>query len=384
MSAQSSKRQRVERIGTEKKSIPFPTGDDIRTRIGLLLFGTLLAIILTEVVVRTIEPHLHPEHWRDRPLQSYMPESTPDNRNFPFTAKKPPGTFRIIVVGDSFTFAGKVHFDDNFVARLQRMLNLNVEQPKVEVLNWGVPGFSTPQEANLIRTAMNGFEPDLILLQVTLNDPEIDSFGKLHDTVQARREAMLGNWFVVHWKTLGLLVNRYYNHLQNNEYLSYHLGLFSDRKTWKRFSAAVDRIATSSQSHKIPVLPVIFPMFSHPFNTQYPFTAIHQQLREKFESDGMHALDLLDSFHDIPPERLQAIPGEDAHPNEIAHRIAADTIYSELVRAELIPAKAVVRKLRPGGRHLPQIVFEGKIPVDSDNDAEAKPPQPVPDAAAED
>jgi hypothetical protein len=52
---------------------------------------------------------------------------------------------------------------------------------------------------------------------------------------------------------------------------------------------------------------------------------------------GIPILDLRSHFQGIDVYRLQLIPGKDTHPNEIAHRIAAEAILRFLNQRHLIP-----------------------------------------------
>ena len=50
------------------------------------------------------------------------------------------------------------------------------------------------------------------------------------------------------------------------------------------------------------------------------------------------ALDLYPAFAGIPLDRLQVIVGQDFHPNEIGHRIAAEAILEWLKKDALLPS----------------------------------------------
>jgi hypothetical protein len=56
-------------------------------------------------------------------------------------------------------------------------------------------------------------------------------------------------------------------------------------------------------------------------------------------------LDLLPAFQGIPVERMQVIPGNDFHPNEIGHRIAAEWILRWLANREVLPAAIIPQSL---------------------------------------
>src|SRR5207237_10295818 len=59
---------------------------------------------------------------------------------------KPAGVFRVVVLGDSFTFGGKVQVEDTFPAALEREFRSADPSLPTEVLNLAVPGYNTEQE----------------------------------------------------------------------------------------------------------------------------------------------------------------------------------------------------------------------------------------------
>jgi hypothetical protein len=57
-------------------------------------------------------------------------------------------------------------------------------------------------------------------------------------------------------------------------------------------------------------------------------------------------VDLFPCFKDMDQSRLQYIPYKDSHPSEIAHRIAAEALWQDLVHSGLLPTK-IKRGCRP-------------------------------------
>jgi hypothetical protein len=80
--------------------------------------------------------------------------------------KKPPNTFRVAVLGDSFIEAFQVPEDQTFCAALERELGQCefLDGRRVEVLNFGVSGYGTAQELLMLRHYVWPYEPDLVVL----------------------------------------------------------------------------------------------------------------------------------------------------------------------------------------------------------------------------
>jgi hypothetical protein len=79
---------------------------------------------------------------------------------------KPPGAFRIAVLGDSMTEAMQVPREQNFCSILEHRLRdcAAMADKKPEVLNFGVSGYGTAQELILLSERVWRYQPDLVLL----------------------------------------------------------------------------------------------------------------------------------------------------------------------------------------------------------------------------
>jgi hypothetical protein len=97
---------------------------------------------------------------------------------------KPRGHFRILGLGDSYTFGYGVSWSDCYLTILKRRLNGN-SQP-IEVINAGCPRWGTADE--LIFLTMEGvkYQPDLVLLAFHDNDVTDTSFSRVFRLVHRR------------------------------------------------------------------------------------------------------------------------------------------------------------------------------------------------------
>lgn len=79
---------------------------------------------------------------------------------------KPPGVFRIALVGDSVVEGyGLGHMEETIGTQLQRLLRGNFE-----VLSAGVRGYNTRAEVELVRLRVLPYQPDLVVLVFVPND----------------------------------------------------------------------------------------------------------------------------------------------------------------------------------------------------------------------
>ncbi len=337
------------RDGAESSQIAAPSPQS-RARAWLqnfvLLLGTsLLCLGAIEIFVRySLAPAPVGPSWSDRPAFYYKAADTPSFSNLRHEPSKAPGTFRIAVVGDSFTFPTYMQFDDAFPARLERILRLNGGETAnhVEVLNYGKKGLSTRSEVKVVQHALQG-NPDLVVLQITLNDPQKRAFHTLKDlnlpnyTFGELVITPESHPILYYWKTLGWIAKRVHNSRTRESLIRYHQDLFKDPETWDPFSNAIRAIKAECDERGVKLVTLVFPMFFSRIDDSYPFAAAHAKIGSLLSELGVPSLDLLSTFRNIPPERLHVMPGVDSHPNELAHARAAEALYTFLQAQKLLP-----------------------------------------------
>ena len=86
-----------------------------------------------------------------------------------FADAKRPGVFRIVCLGDSSTFGMNVDDADPYPQVLQRLLDQRAPG-RFEVLNLGVPGYSSRQGLELLRQQALKYQPDLVIFAFGTND----------------------------------------------------------------------------------------------------------------------------------------------------------------------------------------------------------------------
>jgi hypothetical protein len=95
-------------------------------------------------------------------------------RDNEYSLAKPPGTYRIMMLGDSTTFGWGVPLEDTAAKILERKLNngRTAGDNEFEVINAGVGNYDTVQEVTYYETRGRVFRPNLVVLVFFINDPE--------------------------------------------------------------------------------------------------------------------------------------------------------------------------------------------------------------------
>ena len=88
--------------------------------------------------------------------------------------EKPKGTYRILVLGDSFMEALQLRFEESFPSLLERELSTTTGKT-IEIINGSVSGWGTDDELTYLTRYGLRFQPDLVLLGMTLHNDVTDN-----------------------------------------------------------------------------------------------------------------------------------------------------------------------------------------------------------------
>ena len=83
-----------------------------------------------------------------------------NDRDYPL--QKSPGAFRVLVVGDSFGWAGGL--EGNYTALLERMFERREGAHKIDIVNTGYPGTQTGEQLVMLKKYALQYNPDLVIL----------------------------------------------------------------------------------------------------------------------------------------------------------------------------------------------------------------------------
>lgn len=113
----------------------------------------------------TIETH---EDWLPY-VSTYTINSDSLNERFEYEEQKKEGVFRIITLGDSFTYGSYVNTKDNWTEVLEDSLNSKKKCPQIrkfEVINLGVGGYDAAYEVERYKLRGTKYQPDLIIMLI--------------------------------------------------------------------------------------------------------------------------------------------------------------------------------------------------------------------------
>lgn len=191
-------------VGNEARRPPSPLA-----RLSLVALGLIVPLLLLELALRALGPLLpgdyqtasfvetHPafgrrnrpgEGWkRTSEYTSWVAINSKGLRGPEIEFAKPPGETRVLVLGDSFTFAEQVNQHETFVSRLEQRLNAAGGSRTFRVLNGGSNGWSTANE--LIYLAKEGvrYEPDVIVVALYVGNDITDNFRRVAAARDAER-----------------------------------------------------------------------------------------------------------------------------------------------------------------------------------------------------
>ena len=308
-----------------------------------IVLGCLVGAVLGELLLRLVP--VGGTQYKNTSLytQHQTPQSRPDFRQRPYRLDKSPGTFRILVVGDSFTWGTGVYSDDTYPDRLQRRLNALEPEVPIEVIAWARPGWNTEQELEAVREELPRLQPDLMILSFVFNDPEPSVYLERNERQKAfARRQPTGRLTTLLYRRSRLYhtpFDRFENVRQRRNLTAFYHDSFRDGPAWRACVRALVGFRSLTQKKSVPLLLVVFPIFDSELDESYPYRDLHQAVQRTAEGLDIPLLDLLPTFDGMEARRLAVVPFTDAHPNELAHRIASDRLMLYLLEQDLVPVE---------------------------------------------
>jgi lysophospholipase L1-like esterase len=159
----------------------------ILAEVGLRILGITYPVFDAYDATRGVALKPGKQGWYYGEGGAYVKINSLGYRDVEHTREKPPGVFRIAVLGDSMTEARQVSIADTFCKQLEKRLSGRPEfgNLKVEVLNFGIGGYGTDQELLTLRLHVLDFSPDLVMLTFGPGNDVSGNFKQLLSQVKS-------------------------------------------------------------------------------------------------------------------------------------------------------------------------------------------------------
>jgi len=236
----------------------------------------------------------------------------------PEITPKRPGEFRIVVLGDSFTFGPGIAYKELFTSLLQARLAR--AHPGAHVINLAVEGYNVVQYAAVLEEVGLRLDPDLVLVALfPVNDFEMDTYRNNQRVAEGHPPR-------AHWRE-SLYVYRAYLHRAENvahkivNRLAPAAPANGPDEGWESNIAALRRINALAEKDGVPMAVALLP-HTKGFETQ---RAIFRRVDDACAAEGLRCLDLLAVFRarGIRDGAL-VLNAVDAHGNAEYHRLVAE------------------------------------------------------------
>jgi lysophospholipase L1-like esterase len=273
-----------------------------------------------------VEFRYNAQRFRDRPL-----------------GPRPPGVRRVMVVGDSFTEGQGVKEPETYVRLLER--SLAAEGAPVEVRNCARRGKDFPELYEAFADAIP-FGADAVVYAMVLNDgdrpPEFQARQTyVNDWIleRGRMEFRAENTDRPLWtrsRLASLAADRWTSSRIDEESTRWYREMYSEANPggWRRTQSFIREMDQRTRAQGGRFLVALWPLLVD-LGDGYPFGGAHEAIRAFCEASGIPFLDLRPALAGVPVETLW-VHRLDRHPNEIAHRRAAEAL-TPAVRALVAP-----------------------------------------------
>jgi lysophospholipase L1-like esterase len=289
-------------------------------------------------------------------------------RDRDYSESKPPGTRRIVALGDSITFGNFLEAGETWPKRLEE--TLQADGRPIEVLNLGVTGYDTLQMVAFLERTGLAFDPDLVVIGFCLNDNGTASV----ELSYIERLQRYGSWIyrsrIAQWlrfeRDKQLLRRGYHDFNREDRFLERNRGEIDDishdaallarmgtieasirrvgeplpsyvpinwygsRAHMGKFRFAFRSLAELVERRRVPVLIVILTYLREaPFEEAHDL--VYALITDESRAFGFDVLDLAPTVRAAGPESLMVDPEDDTHYNAKGHALIARAIAAHLV-----------------------------------------------------
>ncbi len=261
-------------------------------------------------------------------------------REYAYPPAKPAGSYRILGLGDSFAWGwGVLDNRRTFFKLLECWMRSKNPSRPVEVINASQPGSAASSYQTYLESYGYGLSPDMVLISFNLNDAYIKNASITMNKRPAKRPQQEEGFLIRHSRLARFFSERIVRARVRREFIAnvheaYFLGP-ERAKRWQLAQANLLAIAAGCRQRGIALKVIVFPLLFD-LDRRYPFSGEIDEIVRFCRQSEIDCINLLPTFLGKRADLLWILP-YDSHPNEIAHRLAAETIFNDLSRAGFVP-----------------------------------------------
>ena len=316
-------------------------------RVFLVVLSILVTAYALEACLRLIAPDL-PFNGRKGGVRITWGHKVVNNtfgfREREFVAPKPPGVYRIMVLGDSFTFGSGLSEAERYSNRLEALLTPRYPDREIEVLNFGFSGASTIDERDTVMRYKDFVQPDLIIIGFCHNDtqPKYQNYCVERDSYAFYLQ-LIEQMRVLGIREVSKFLYKRYDALLTN------LGRIprwevclqrtyeKDSSEWNQFEVALRDIKWMSDAMELP--PPILAILNQGTSTTGPTDYNHpdeqlkiylkwwHQVEDTAGEIGFSTVNFEEEFKQELHNEIMAVNVRDGHPSSRMNEIYAQKLF---------------------------------------------------------
>ena len=248
-----------------------------------------------------------------------------------FDLQKPADTIRIVCFGDSSTFGIGARMEDSWPALLEEYLNARGEQ-RFQVINAGVPGYTSHQGLHHLRQEVDRLQPDIVFASYANND--FWRWGDRTDQQHARRFAGSS----LHSRLMQSRLLQVVDHFARPKaeptasewaqsttfnYVSPNDG-WVPRVPLEHFEANIGEMCDVCESRRIPMTLVLWPDQPQTAGQWSPRIDYQDSLKKIAAKRGIELADVVSIFQRNRESAVQSyVPNDIVHVDRTGNRLAA-------------------------------------------------------------
>jgi lysophospholipase L1-like esterase len=327
---------------------------ELLKRLGSLLVGTLIALVVGEVAVRIVasqsliyniemvryakelkEPdpqgqisHVHRTNASAHLMGVDIALNSLGHRSPELAPQKDPHKKRVFVLGSSVTMGWGV--DDGKVFTSLVKDRFEKERPQgpdvgIELANAGIGNYNTIAQSVLFARQYPVVKPDLVVLHYFISDPEPRPPGK---NSLLLRHSYFAAYLYDRFRTIGLAAEG------KTDLFKYYSEIYDDKNPyWTDTLNRISAMRDAAAKDHVPFLIMLVPDF-HNLAKDTPYGALYAKMEKGFTERGINTVNTFTEFQKRYGGNESAlwIKADDPHPNALGHELMAELLYDYLAK----------------------------------------------------